>query len=426
MRLPETVGVLNERNYRRLFIGQSVSLLGDGITPVALAFAVLGLTGSVADLGFVLGARLVAVVGLVLAGGVYADRLSPRTAMLVADIVRLAAMAAMAALLISGVAEIWELAVLYAVQGGGTALFNPATGAINPSIVSGEHLQQANALLAFARAAGNIAGPALAGVLLALASPGWAIGIDSLTFAVSAVFLVLIKVQRQQPAEQSSFVSELRQGWSEFRSRTWVWAFVLGFSLVNVLSLASWNVLGPEIARRSLGGSGAWAVLAAGLGVGALLGSVVALRVTPRHPLRIAPIGAALAPLPLILLAVAGPVLAIAAAMAAAEATFMLSDMLWETTLQQYVRPEALARVSSFDWFGSLVLLPIGYAAVGPIAQAIGFKATLFGASGGLVLISIFLFAVPSIRSLEARPRVSGRPAVEDVLATQAIEPDRS
>ncbi len=424
MRLPETVGLLNERNYRRLFIGQSVSLLGDGITPVALAFAVLGLTGSVADLGFVLGARLVAVVALILAGGVYADRVSPRTAMLVADVVRLVAMAAMAALLISGVAEIWELAVLYAVQGGGSALFTPASGAINPSIVSAQHLQQANALLAFARSIGNIAGPAIAGVLLAIASPGWAIGLDSLTFAVSAAFLALIKVQRQQRAERSSFVSELRQGWSEFRSRTWIWAFILGFSLVNVLGLATWNVLGPEIARRSLGGSGAWAVLAAGLGVGALLGSVLALRITPRYPLRVAPIGALLAPIPLILLAITGPILAIAVAIAAAEATFMLSDMLWETTLQQYVRPEALARVTAFDWFGSLVLMPIGYAVVGPIAEAIGFKPTLFGASGGLVLIAVFLFAVPSIRSVEASPRIPDRRAVEGVLATRAIEPD--
>jgi MFS family permease len=178
--------VLREPNYRRLFLGRTTSLVGDGITPVAIAFAVLDLTGSPTDLGIVLAAHGLMVTVLVLVGGVFADRVSPRLAMLRADLTRMVMTGVLAALLLSGVAEIWQLAVLYAINGAATAFFNPASNAIVPQIVPGRRLQEATALLNLSRAAGHVAGPALAGVLLALGSPGAAPAVDAATFAVSA------------------------------------------------------------------------------------------------------------------------------------------------------------------------------------------------------------------------------------------------
>ncbi|MGN6815002.1 MAG: MFS transporter, partial [Solirubrobacterales bacterium] len=189
MSVSRRLGVLKEPAYRRLFLGRTASLIGDGITPVALAFAVLDLTGSPTDLGIVLAVNSLVLTALVLAGGVFADRISPRRAMLGADATRTVSMGLIAALLLAGVAQIWELALLYAIDGAATALFNPASNAIVPEIVPGRRLQEANALLSFSRWTGKVAGPALAGVLLALGSPGTAIAGDAATFAVSAACL---------------------------------------------------------------------------------------------------------------------------------------------------------------------------------------------------------------------------------------------
>ena len=213
MALGGRLGVLREPDYRRLFLGRTASLIGDGMAPVALAFAVLGLTGSATDLGIVLAAHGVVITVLILAGGVVADRVSPRVAMLGADLTRAASTAAMAVLLLTGAAEIWQLALLYAIDGAATAFFNPASNSIVPQIVPGPRLQEANALLSISRNAGKVVGPALAGVLLVLGSPGTALAVDAATFAVSALCLLGVHAPRLRGAgETSSFVSELRHG----------------------------------------------------------------------------------------------------------------------------------------------------------------------------------------------------------------------
>jgi MFS family permease len=199
-RVPGALGALREREFRLLFTGQAISLLGDGMVGVALAFAVLDLTGSVTDLGIVFAARTIPLVVFLLVGGVFADRLPRRAVMLTADVVRLVTQGVIAALLITGHAEIWQLALTQAVYGTATAFFNPASTGLIPSVISAPRLQQANALRALAMAAGNVAGPAIAGILVAAASPGWALAVDSASFAASAFYLSRLHVPEREPA----------------------------------------------------------------------------------------------------------------------------------------------------------------------------------------------------------------------------------
>jgi MFS family permease len=410
MRLGGRVGVLREPDYRRLFLGRTVSLIGDGMAPVAIAFAVLDLTGSATDLGIVLAAHSLVIIALILVGGVFADRISPRLSMLRADLVRMVVTGAMAALLIAGVAEIWQLAVLYAIEGGATAFFNPASNAIVPSIVSRERLQEATALLNLSRSAGKTVGPALAGVLLVLGTPGWALAVDAATFAVSAYFLLGLRAPGRRTGAEPAFLAELRQGWSEFSSRTWLWVVVLGAALSNGIFFPAFQVLGPTVARESLGGAGAWALIAAAFGAGALLGGVLALSFRPRRPLFFGEAILVFIALPVALLAVPTGAVPIALAALAGGISISLAEIFYETTAAQQVPQESLSRVSGYDWFGSLALEPVGLALIGPLAVGIGNSAALWGAAATMLACQAFIVSVPSVRRLEAMPGEAPEP----------------
>jgi len=404
MDLPGRVRVLRERNYRRLFIGRTVSLVGDGIAPVAIAFAVLDLTGSATDLGIVLAARSLMVIALILVGGVLADRISPRLSMLRADVVRALVTGLMAALVIAGTAQTWQLVVLYAIEGGATAFFNPASNAIVPSIVSAERLQEATALLNLSRWGGRAVGPALAGVLLVLGTPGWALVVDAATFAVSAWFLLGLRAPGSRPEAEPAFLSELRHGWREFASRTWLWVAVIGAAFSNAVFFPAFQVLGPTVAKESLGGSSAWALIAAAFGTGALLGGVLSLYVRPRRPLLVGEVGLMLFAAPVALLAIPSTAALIALAALAGGVAISLGEVLYETTAAQHIPQESLSRVSAYDWFGSLALEPLGLALIGPLAAGIGISTALWGAAAVMLACQVFIVSVPSVRHLQARP----------------------
>lgn len=395
--------MLREPTYRRLWIGRTTSLVGDGIAPVALAFAILDLTGSATDLGIVLAAHSIVLIALVLVGGVVADRISPRLAMLGADLTRMVSTGLIAGLLLAGVAEIWELALLYAIDGAATAFFNPASDAIVPQIVPSRRLQEANALLNFSRWAGKVAGPALAGVLLALGSPGSALGVDAATFAVSAACLWSLSIRGgRTEAEDQNFLSDLRHGWREFSSRSWVVAIVASAAITNAIFTPIFLVLGPTVARDSLGGSSSWALIATLFGVGGLLGGAIALSLRPRRPLLVSEgLAFLFFALPIALLAIPSHTVVIALGALISGTTASLSEILYVTVTAQKIPQESLSRVMAYDWFGSLAIEPLGLALVGPLAVAIGISTTLWL---GAALITFCIFAtllVPSVRRLE-------------------------
>jgi MFS family permease len=397
------LGVLRERDFRLVFGAHVVSLLGDGIVPVALAFAILDLTGSATDLGIVLAARTVPLVACVIAGGVVADRVPRRAVMIASDLVRLVSQGALGVLLVFGHPDIWQIAALEAVLGAASGFFNPAAIGIVPAVVSAPRLQDANALRGVALAAGQVAGPALAGVLVLTIGAGEALLVDAASYAISAALLARVRLVETRRANTSSFVADLREGWNEVRSRTWVWTIIVAFGAVNMLT-AAFVVLGPLVALRSLGGAGAWAAVMTARGLGMLAGGLASRRARPRRPLLAATLACGLSVLPTLLLAARGPLAAIVAAAAMGGVGLMVFNTLWDTTLQQHVPPHALSRVSAYDWFGSLTFQPIGLAIVGPIAAGAGVTATLY-AAGLLELLAVAaLLLVRDIRTLGPPP----------------------
>jgi len=396
----QSFDALRERQFRLLFTGQIVSLFGDALTGVALAFAVLDL-GSATDLGYVFAAKTVPLVGFLLVGGVFADRLPRRAVMLVADVVRFGAQGAVALLVLTHTAHIWELVVLQAVSGTASAFFNPASTGLTPLTVSPERLQQANALRGLSMASTGIIGAAVSGALVATVGAGWALAIDAATFAVSAFFLAQLQLPPHVKLAAQSFLGDLREGWREFASRTWVWVIVLAASLGNMMS-SIFVVLGAVISKESLGGPGAWAAILAALGVGSLIGGVVSLRVHVRHPLFFGSSLLAFMALPAALLALRAPVVVIAAGTLLGGAGNMIFNSLWETALQQHIPPAALSRVSAYDWFGSLAFQPLGLVIAGPAAVAVGASTTLWISAAGLLAMAFLAVATPSVRHLEA------------------------
>ncbi len=397
----ESFGALRERQFRLLFTGQIVSLFGDAVTGVALAFAVLDLTNSATDLGYVFAARTIPLVGFLLVGGVFADRLPRRAVMLVADVVRFGAQAGVALLVLTHNAHIWQIVVLQAVSGTASAFFNPASTGLTPLTVSPERLQQANALRGLSMASTGIIGSAVSGVLVVGVGAGWALAIDAATFAVSASFLAQLQLPPHVKLAAQSFLADLREGWREFASRTWVWVIVLSASIGNMLS-SVFVVLGALISKTSLGGPGAWAAILTALGVGSLLGGFVSLRVRVRHPLFFGSSLLGLLALPTALLALHAPVAGVAAGALLAGGGNMIFNALWETALQQHIPPAALSRVSAYDWFGSLAFQPLGLVIAGPAAVAIGTSTTLWVATAGILGMALLAIATPSVRRLEA------------------------
>jgi MFS family permease len=393
-------GALQEREFRLFFTGQTVSLLGDGVTPFALAWAVLDLTGSARDLGFVMAANAAPLVVFLLVGGVFADRLPRRGVMLTADVARMAVQAATAALLLSHAAHIWELIVLQAVAGTGTAFFSPASTGLTPMTVSPGRLQEANALRAISTASMQFAGPALAGILIVAAGPGYALAIDAASFGVSALYLMRLHLPSHSDLPPQSFARDLLDGWREFTARTWVWSCVVTFFLANMMS-SVWLVLAAAWVKNGHGGAGAWTVILVVSAIGALAAGATALRLKPRRPLLLGTIAVVPNAAPMIVLALKLPWQALVVTALVTGFGNMLFNTLWETTLQQHIPSASMSRVSAYDWFGSRLGAPLGLALAGVVAAGIGMSRTLWIAAAVNLAGVAAKLALPSVRRLQ-------------------------
>jgi MFS family permease len=348
--------------------------------------------------------RALPLIACLLIGGVVADRASRRAVLIGADVVRLGSQGALAAWLILGRPSVLAVGLLAGVTGGGSGFAAPATTGLLPEVVGPERLADANGLRATAFSAGELVGPLLSGVLVAAAGPGWALGIDALTFGASAALLIGLRAPAAAGrVAAQSFLAELRQGWDAFRAKRWVWTFVIYASVSNLL-FGAYKVLGPVVAHRSLGGAATWGLLVSAMGAGTIVGALLALRMRPRRPMLVVVATCPSFAAPVIALAATRLVAVIALGALLAGLGLMLGNTLWETTLQRHVPSESLSRVSSYDWFGSLALDPIGLAIWGPVAAAIGISASLWTASALLVAGALALLAVPEVRSLPAFP----------------------
>lgn len=402
--MSSNLAVLRDRSVLTLLTARSISLLGNAIMPIALAFAILGMPGGSATvLGLVLGTRMLTQVIFVLLGGLVADRWPRNRVMVGADVAAGVVQAVVGVLIISGAATPLLLAGLAALSGAAAALFEPASRSLMPQLVDGEELQSANALLSLSMRGGSIIGAALGGVLVATLGAGWALLVDAGTFFASAVLLSAVRLTVQAPGGPSStMVAALREGWHEFVSRQWVWVMVAQMAFVNVLLAGSFYVLGPVVAKQSLGGAAGWSVVLSTQAVGFILGTMVAMRIRPANPIRVTALATAGFPLSLFFLAAGAPLVAVAAATFAAAIFIDVYEVMLDTSLQRHIPPEALARVMSYESLGAFALVPIGAAIAGPIAAQLGVSATLTWAGVLIVASAPLVLLVPSVRAVPA------------------------
>ncbi|MFI8362153.1 MFS transporter [Streptomyces sp. NPDC085612] len=419
-------GVLrDEPQFARLFIGQSLSVLGDRVAFVAVPFAVLAVGGSASDVGLVAAAGLVPMLLFTLVGGVWADRFPRHRIMMLSDVVRCAVQGLIAVLLATGAAEIRHLVLLMIVFGTADAFFMPAATGLMPLVVGPDRLREANALRGFVQSSGLVIGPALAGGLVALAGPGGALALDALTFAVSAAFLARLRPRETASAAEKdtaggTFLEELRAGWVQVRSRTWVWSGMAGMAVYHVVVLPSVYVLGPVLAAREWGGAAGWSVVVAAFGAGAVLGDVLAYRLKVARPMALAAAALAVASCQAVIIGSGAPLVVIAVLEAVTGVAVSLFFVLWETALQTHVPEAALSRVSSYDHLLSTGLMPLGLALAGPVSASFGVRPTLYAMTLLAVPAALALLCVPAVRRLPAQ---APDPAGEGVPATVRAGP---
>jgi len=398
------LGALTERNFRLVFSSTTISALGDGVTTVALAFAVLHISGSATALGLVLAARQASSAAITVAAGVWADRLPRHLVLVAAATVQAVVQAIAGTIVVTGQAHVWMLAVLGLAFGLADGFVIPTSQGLIPLVVSSTRLQQANALLGLSRSILGIVGPAIGGVLVAAGSPGSALLVDAASFGVAAVLLLRVSIPASADAvEPEPFFAELRAGWNEFRRQTWIWTTIVFFGIGNFASMSVF-VLGPLIAKRHYSGGSTWALLVSMFAAGTIVGGVIALRFRPGRPL----LASCLAAVPLTLqavgLALMPPVWVLVSFYVVAGTGLAIHLALWFTVFQQHVPEAARSRVSSYDALGSFVLVPLGSALAGPMSALVGIRATLIGTFAIELACFAFVIAQPSVWAIRRNP----------------------
>lgn len=405
-----------ERQFRLLFLGQALSVVGDRMTQVVLPFAVLSIGGSATDVGIVAAAGFLPFILLGLVGGVLADRAERRRILIASDVVRLATQACAGVLLVSGSAEVWHLAALAAAFGAADSFFSPAfTGLMPLTIAEPHHLQQANALRGMSFSTGSIVGPVLGGLLVATIGEGGALLVDAGTFGVSILCLLALRPRVVERGDPEPFSSDLRGGWREVRARSWVWSFLAVIVVYHVIVLPSIWVLGPVLMEDELHGATSWAIVVTAFGAGSIVADVMLLRWRPRFALRAAAGAIALASCQAVIIGSGLPIAAIAAVEFCAAMGVSAGFTLWETTLQEHIPEGSLSRVSSYDYAASAGVMPLGTIAAGPVADAVGIHATLTGMSVIGAGVALACLAVPAVRNLP-RGAVPGTAAPDPTI----------
>ncbi len=398
----------DEPEFRRLFLGQLLSVIGDRVMLVALPFAVLSAGGGLADVGLVAAAQTIPFLVFALAGGVIADRGDRRRVMVLSDAARLVMQASAGLLLVTDHAQVWHLAALAVLYGSADAFFQPALTGLLPQTVSHtSQLQHANALRSLTMSVGSVAGPGLAGLLLALTQPGYTLLFDASTFAVSIVFLLRLSPRAEDlvAAENAGqpgggFLEDLRGGWRAVTSRPWIVWGLAGFLVYTVVVLPSVYVLGPVLAKEELGGASAWALITVAFGAGTICGDLVLLRWRPVHAMRVCLIALAVASCQAIIFGSGLPLAAICGLEFLAAIGTTMTWGLWETSLTEHVPTAELSRVSSFDYLVTGGLAPIGTLLAAPVADGLGIHTALALMSAVGVACSLAILSVRSVRTL--------------------------
>lgn len=392
--------------FRHLFFARLLTVLGNGIAPIALAFAVLDIGGSATELGIVVAARSLFNVAFLLVGGVLADRYSRSRVLVLSSLVAACSQGVVAWLVLDGSATVMLLAILGTINGAAAGIALPASSALVPQTVPAHNLREANAFIQLGIYSGTVVGASLGGILTSAVGPGWGLAIDALGFAASAPLYLAIRMGAiQAAAGQSNILQDLRDGWKEFISRAWVWGIVVQFTIINAAFSGVVMVLGPIIADASFGRA-RWGMIVAAQSVGLIVGSFLALRWRPRRDLFIGVILVAICAVPIYLLSQSVSTPWLLAAFFLAGVSFGLFGVAWAQSLQTHIPPEKLARVYAYDAMGSFIAIPVGELAAGPLATHFGSSNVLIASSIAVIIACAGASFIPAIRRLDNSPKV--------------------
>ncbi|MEF2526893.1 MULTISPECIES: MFS transporter [Streptomyces] len=413
------------RNYTLLTGAAVITNLGSHGALIASAFAVLEAGGSGGDVGLVAAARTLPLVLFLLVGGAVADRFPRHRVMVAANALNCASQAAFAVLVLTGTPQLWQMMLLTALCGTGTAFFNPAAEGMLLSSVSGEHANRAFALFRMAMNGAGIGGAALGGAMIAAMGPGWVLAVDAAAFALAGALRAALDVGRvAERAPGGGLLADLREGWVEFRTRPWLWSIVLQFSVVVAVVGAAEAVYGPLVARDRLGGPAPWGLALALFGAGTLAGAVLMMLWKPRRLLLVGTLCVFPLALPSAGLAVPLPVWGLCAVMFVSGAAIEVFGVNWMTTMHQEIPEDKFSRVSAYDWFGSVSMLPLATALAGPAEAAFGRTNALWGCAVLVVAVTAAVLAVPDVRRMTRRPSPPKAGSLPGAAAEAAARPE--
>ena len=394
MTIRELLGV---RDFRLLLTGQGLSWVGDAFNPIALSVAVILTGGGAGELGIILASGVVARLLCTLLGGVWADRTTPHRVMVAADVVRALSVSGLALAFALGDPPLALLAGLAAVTSGAGAFFYPAFVAIRPLIVPATGLQSSNAAVSFLQSSAQVAGPVLAGVVVAQfgSVPGFVV--NAVTFAWSAVCVARLHARTDRIPPRVGLLAEVGEGLGEIRSREWLWTGLTSAAMFHVAG-GAFIVLVEVTAVRDLGGAHALGLITTALGVGGIVGGLVGLRLQPRRMLLWAFVALGLFPLFPFSFAWGSGLVAILAMAAVAQAGLLYFDVGWQTALQQGVPHDCLARVVSWDVLISFIALPLGNVLAGPLSERFATRDLMVGIAAWMLVAGCWPVLVRGVR----------------------------
>lgn len=402
--------------FRYLFFARLLTVLGNGIAPIALAFAVLDIGGTLSDLGLVVASRSIFNVAFLLIGGVLADRYSRNRVLVSSSLIAAVSQAVVAWSVLDGSATVMSMALFGALNGAASGIALPASSTLVPQTVPAQNLRAANALIQLGINGGTIIGASLGGILISAVGPGWGLAVDAMGFAASAPLYFLIRTSLTQACPSTTHIlQDLKEGWKEFASRAWVWVTVVQFTIINAAFSGVVMVLGPVIADASFGRAH-WGGIIAAQSVGLVTGSYLSLKWRPRRDLFISIMLVSLCSAPMLMLSQPASEIGLVAAFFVAGVTLGLFDVSWAHALQIHIPREKLARVYAYDAIGSFIAIPFGELVAGPLATHYGTNNVLLVSAIAVIIAALGACLVPQIRQLDNASQAKSQKATGSSL----------
>ncbi|MFB0614487.1 MFS transporter [Streptomyces sp. AGS-58] len=389
--------------FRRFASAQLVSATGTAMAPLALAYSVIEQGGGAGSLALVLATNTVPTIVFLVAGGLFADRLSRSRILFLGNLLAAGAQGALAVTVATGHATTTSIAACGFLSGTAASFTVPAAQGAVAQIVAPEHLQRANALLRLPGNGVRVLAPVAGGLVVAATGAAWALAWDAATYAVAAFLLLGLRLGA--PATpRGGVLADLRAGWSGFRSRTWLWTYTAAGTVLVAAWLAGFQLLGPLVAARDYGGARDWGLVQAAFACGLLAGTLVCLRWTPARLLTVAVAASGALALPLAAMGAGAPLILVLPAAALAGIGLDIAIVAWTTAFQRHVPPAEQGRMSAFNGVGERLAVPLGYLVTALAARAWDTRGVLLACAGMIAAVALLNLCVPDVHRVDRRP----------------------